>query len=183
MLWQQEVDFLVIGSGAAGMTAAITAEAKGLTTLVVEKSATYGGTSALSGGVLWLPNHSMMAAAGIEDSESDAMRYLSQLVSADVPGVKLQAFVSQAGEMLDFMQRHSLLKYTPAKKYPDYYAELSGGKKGARSLDPVPYSRRQLGRVLSGQMCSSEVRNKSFSMTAHEAHVIFSFTWHAHGGR
>ena len=172
------VDFLVVGSGAGGMTAAITAHQKGLSTLVIEKSACYGGTSALSGGVIWIPNNHHMARAGISDSRDEALRYLQQVVSDDVPYDKLAAYVDKGPEMLRFIEQHSLLKYDPAPVYPDYYAELAGGKPGARSLDPRPYSIRRMGRQLADQMRASNLDNSNgFSMTAAEAHQVFSFTW------
>ncbi|NRB42885.1 MAG: FAD-binding protein [Pseudomonadales bacterium] len=175
--WHHEVDFLVVGSGAAGMTAAITASVQGLSTMIVEKTSSYGGTSALSGGVLWLPDHHMMDDAGAEDSQEEALTYLNQVISDDVPADKLRAFVKNAGPMLAFMQKNSLLKYAPAKNYPDYYAELDGGKSGGRSVDPVPYTIRRLGQKLTSQMRSNKSKPGTFAMTAHEAHIVFSFTW------
>ena len=172
------VDFLVVGSGAGGMAAAVTAAHLGMDTLVIEKDVKYGGTSALSGGVIWVPNNHQMARAGISDSEDDAMRYLDQVVSADVPREKLRKYVQEAPKMLKFLEQHSLVKFAPAPEYPDYYAELEGGKLGARSLDPKPYSIRKLGVDLLRQMNPGplKIRNR-FSMTAAEAHEIFSFSW------
>ncbi len=175
--WQQELDFLAVGSGAAGMTAAITAHKMGLSSMVIEKSAAYGGTTALSGGVLWLPNHHMMKSSGIQDSEQEAMTYLNQVVSDDVTAQRLTAFVKKGPEMLKFLHDNSLVRYTPAKEYPDYYAELPGGKQGARSVDPVPYSIRALGETLFSELRALKKDRQSFAMTAHEAHIVFSFTW------
>lgn len=176
--WHEEVDFLIVGSGAGGMTAAITAHAKGLSTLVLEKSSVYGGTSALSGGVIWIPNNPHMSRANVKDSAEDAWYYLSQVVSKDVPEAKLKSYIKHGSEMLSFIEANSLLKYDPAPVYPDYYAELKGGKGGARSLDPRPYSIRQMGEALAQDMRSTELDIKGqFSMTADEAHQVFSFTW------
>ena len=176
--WDKEIDLLVVGSGAGGMTAAITAQQQGLVTLLIEKSSRYGGTSALSGGVIWIPNNPHMARAGISDSEEEAMRYLEQVVSADVDRRKLQAFVQKGPEMLRFIEQHSLLKYDPAPVYPDYYPELQGGKPGARSLDPRPYTMRAMGISLCEKMRLTDLdTSNGFSMTAAEAHLVFSFTW------
>lgn len=176
--WHEEVDFLIVGSGAGGMTAAITAQAQGLRTLLIEKSAVYGGTSALSGGVIWIPNNPHMHKANIADSAEDAWQYLSQVVSDDVPTEKIKAYIKHGPEMLSFIEANSLLKYDPAPVYPDYYAELKGGKNGARSLDPRPYTIRQMGEQLAEQMRSTDLDIKGqFSMTADEAHQVFSFTW------
>ena len=179
--WDHEVDFLVVGSGGGGMTAAITAHHHGLRTLVIEKSPVYGGTTALSGGVIWIPNNHLMPLANVRDSAEEAMRYLEQVVSADVPRERLQAYVEYGPAMLKFLEENSLVKFDPAPVYPDYYAELDGGKSGARSLDPRPYSIRELGEELHSVMRQSElVHNNTFSMTASEAHEIFSFTWRSH---
>lgn len=176
--WDHEVDFLVVGSGGGGMTAALTAQHHGLNTLVIEKAATYGGTTALSGGVIWVPDNHLMPSANVSDSEAEALQYLEQVVSADVPRERLRAYVRYAPKMLRFLEDNTLVKFDPAPVYPDYYAELKGGKPGARSLDPRPYSIRQLGEELHSKMRQTElVYNNSFSMTAAEAHIVFSFTW------
>ena len=176
--WHEEVDFLIVGSGAGGLTAAITAQAKGLKTLVIEKSHVYGGTSALSGGVIWIPNNPHMSRANVKDSAQDAWQYLSQVVSKDVPETKLKAYIENGPEMLSFIEANSLLKYDPAPVYPDYYAELPGGKGGARSLDPRPYTMRKMGIELAKEMRYTELDIKGqFSMTADEAHQVFGFTW------
>ncbi len=179
--WDQEVDFLVVGSGGGGMTAALTAHEYGLETLVIEKSDLYGGTTALSGGVIWIPNNHRMPSAKIEDSEEEALQYLEQVVSDDVPRPRLHAYVKQGPKMLKFLEEISLVKYDPAAEYPDYYAELKGGKPGARSLDPKPIFVKQLGEDLAKNLRRSGLHNPNgFSMTADEAHQIFCFTWRSH---
>jgi len=178
--WDSTVDFLIVGSGAGGMTAAITAHTEGLSTLVIEKSDKYGGTTALSGGVIWIPNNHHMSRTSIDDSSEDGLAYLEQVVSADVPRENLQAYVQRAPEMLRFIEANSLLKYDPAPEYPDYYSELKGGKLGARSLDPKPYSIYRLGVDLARQMRRTEwAKRESFAMTAAEAHIVFSFDYRA----
>lgn len=176
--WDYDIDFLVVGTGAGGMAAAVAANASGLNTLLIEKSAFYGGTSALSGGVIWIPNNPHMGKANVTDSESDAFEYLNRVVSDDVDREKLKAFIRRGPEMLQFIEQHSILKYDPAPVYPDYYAELPGGKHGARSLDPRPYSIREMGYELMSSMRLADLENPNgFCMTAAEAHHFFSFTW------
>lgn len=176
--WDHEVDFLVVGSGGGGITAAITAHHYGLRALVIEKASTYGGTTALSGGVIWIPNNHKMPLANIKDSEGEAIEYLKQVVSADVPYERLLAYVQQGPKMLKFLEENSLVVFDPAPEYPDYYAELKGGKPGARSLDPRPYSVKELGTALLSKLRLTDlVHGNTFSMTAAEAHVLFSFTW------
>ena len=87
--WDCSVDFLSVGSGGGGMTGALTASIEGLDSLVIEKSDKFGGTTALSGGVIWIPNNHLMASANIIDSTEDGRRYLDQVVSADVPREKI----------------------------------------------------------------------------------------------
>lgn len=179
--WDHEVDFLAIGSGGGGMTAALTAHEYGLDTLVIEKADVYGGTTALSGGVIWIPNNHHMASAKIDDSEEEALVYLEQVVSDDVPKPRLHAYIKQSPQMLKFLEEISLVKYAAAAEYPDYYAELKGGKPGARSLDPKPFTRKQLGEDLVPALRLSGLRNPNgFSMTADEAHQLFCFTWRSH---
>ena len=178
--WDYSVDFLSIGSGGGGMTGALTANIEGLESLVIEKSNKFGGTTALSGGVIWIPNNHLMAGANIADSEEDGRRYLDQVVSADVPREKIVSYLKYAPEMLKYLEQNSLVKYDPAPVYPDYYSELEGGKLGARSLDPRPYSIYKLGVELAKHIRRPDWYNReSFSLTADEAHIIFSFDYRA----
>jgi 3-oxosteroid 1-dehydrogenase len=171
------VDVLVVGSGAGGMAGAITAQREGLTTLCIEKADRYGGSTAYSGGVIWIPDNDKMASAGVKDSEEDAFTYLDQLVSQDVPREKIRTYVQKAKEMLRYFEQHTLLEYEPASVYPDYYAHIPGAKSGARSMDPVPFTRRKLGKVLSDEMIRPfRDEENTFYMTANEAHQFFSFT-------
>jgi 3-oxosteroid 1-dehydrogenase len=175
---EHEVDFLVVGSGGGGMAAAITARHYGLDTLVIEKSGVFGGTTALSGGVAWIPNNHLMPAVGISDSEEEAIRYLKQVVGSEVPEVRLAAYVREAPAMIRFLEGHSQVCYQSASRYADYYAELPGGKPGARSLDPMPYTIRELGLDDYQQLRVSGLMNPiGFSITADEAHQLFGFTW------
>jgi 3-oxosteroid 1-dehydrogenase len=145
MQWDYTTDFLVVGSGAGGMTAAIVANELGADSLVIEKTAYYGGTTALSGGVAWIPNNDSMAAAGIADSEDDGLNYLRAVVGPAVAEDKLLSYVRHGREMVRFMAAHTPLTYVAADRYADYYPDREGGKPGGRSMDPSPISRRKLG--------------------------------------
>lgn len=176
--WHETVDFIVVGSGAAGLSGAVTAANKGLKTLVLEKSSEYGGTSALSGGVVWVPNNPVAKAAGINDSEALAKQYLQQVVSCDVNPEKLEAYIHHGAKMLEFMARETSVQFDLAKDYPDYYAELEGGLHNGRSLDPKPFSATTIGDALLAKMFKkSSPGEQPFTITAREAHEIFSFTW------
>lgn len=144
--WDHEVDVLVVGSGAGAMTAALRAAHAGARVLIVEKAAVYGGTSATSGGGLWIPDNHLMAGCGVADSEDEALRYLTQLVGEDAPAANVRAFVRHGKRMLRWLADHSHVAYQAMAYYADYYQHLEGAKTGARSVDPLPYDARALGR-------------------------------------
>ena len=147
MSWDAEVDFLVVGSGAGGMTGAAVAASRGASVLVLEKTELFGGTTALSGGVVWMPNNADMKRGGLSDSEDEAIAYLKQVVGPDVPDTKLRAYVREGNKMLAHMEQHADLKFEAALRYADYYPDLEGGKTGGRSMEPQPTSRRKLGEL------------------------------------
>ena len=103
--WDRSVDFLVVGSGAAGMTAALRAHDLGGDTLVVEKSPRFGGSTALSGGVVWVPNNPLMARAGISDSAEEALRYLESVTAGSSTTDKLRAYVETAPRMMPTLRK------------------------------------------------------------------------------
>lgn len=167
------VDVLVTGSGAGGMTAAITAHDQGLQTLLVEKSPQFGGTSAMSGGVIWVPDNHLMQQARIADSFAEGMAYLQALTAGEVPVAKLEAYLTHAPAMVRYLEQHTCTRFNVAKDYADYYEHLPGYKPGGRSLDSRPFSHRRL------QQHGDEIRLPSTSgifgrinMTAIEAHKI-----------
>lgn len=133
--WDYETDLLVIGSGAAGLTTAVVGASEGLETLVLEKTEFYGGTSALSGGVAWVPNNPLMKAEGIEDTREDALTYLKHNIGNRVAEAKLQAFVDKAPKMVDYMSANSALEFDIVHGFPDYRPETPGGHMGGRSID------------------------------------------------
>jgi len=90
MTWDHSVDFLAVGSGAAGMTGALRAHDLGAETLVVEKASLFGGTTALSGGVIWVPNNPCMEALGISDSFEEGIRYLETITNGSSTPEKIR---------------------------------------------------------------------------------------------
>jgi 3-oxosteroid 1-dehydrogenase len=146
--WDSTTDLLVVGSGAGAMTAAFAAKREGLDTLVVEKTPYFGGSSALSGGGLWVPNNPLMAQAGFRDSPEQARTYMDATVGDRVPAARKQAYLSKAPEMVAYMLAHSRLELEVSREYTDYYPDLPGAMTGGRCLDPGIYPGRRLGPLL-----------------------------------
>ncbi len=169
-------DLLVIGSGAGGLTAALTAAIEGADALVIEKSDQYGGTSAMSGGGIWIPNsHHLAGNAQASDSRDEALAYLRGVMGDEVEPERLEAFVDEAPRMLAYLEQHSRLACEPVP-YSDYYPELEGGKPGYRTHQPLPMHARRLGDQFSrlrGQHPQTLVAGR-ITMTMMEARAFLT---------
>jgi 3-oxosteroid 1-dehydrogenase len=161
------VDWLVAGSGAAGMTGAMVAAQLGGNVLVVEKDRMYGGTTCKSGGVAWIPGNHRQAESGVSDSVDEGYRYLKGLIGDSVAESRLRAFSERAPEMLRFMMAHGHVDYTPLPDYMDYYEKVPGYKSGGRSMDPGSIHLRRLGEV-AGQMRDDHYALLPFNVTVPE---------------
>ncbi|WP_116365912.1 FAD-dependent oxidoreductase [Parahaliea mediterranea] len=144
-MWDARYDVVVIGSGAGALTAACRARDLGQSVVVLEKAPRYGGTSASSGGGLWVPNNHLMRAAGVQDSDDDALAYLRALTGDDVAPALVEAYVREAPQMLRYLEDQTHVAFEPMVHYADYYQELAGARPGGRSIDPLPYHARALG--------------------------------------
>jgi 3-oxosteroid 1-dehydrogenase len=133
-------DVLVVGSGAAGAMAALRAADRGLSVLIVEKERKFGGTSAVSGGVLWVPNHRLGGDAG--DSREDALAYLHSTITVPVNETRLEAYVDQAPQMLAFLTATGVPVQTGV--WPDYFPDRPGAR-ADRSLTVPTFDGRRLG--------------------------------------
>lgn len=142
---EHTVDVLVVGSGAGAMTAALRAAHAGADVLIIEKGEKYGGTSATSGGGLWIPCNHLMPDVGIDDSREAALNYLRALTEGAVEDATLEAFVDRGPEMLQWLEIHSHVRYMAMEHYADYYQEVDGAAPGGRSIDPYPYQAQALG--------------------------------------
>jgi succinate dehydrogenase/fumarate reductase flavoprotein subunit len=140
-----ETDVLVVGSGGAGLAAALAAKHGGAEVLVVEKSAKVGGTTAVSGGVMWIPNNHHMKAAGIADSREEARAYMRRLADGRSSDALIDTYLDEAPAMLRFVEEVTPLKFAALPRYPDYHPEFEGAKPGGRSLDPGLFDTNQLG--------------------------------------
>ncbi len=141
-------DVVVIGCGAAGMTAALRAAKRGLSVVVVEKAPTFGGSAARSGAGIWIPNNEVILAAGVPDTPAKAATYLAAVVGADVPTAKQQAFLANGPAMISFVLRNSPLRFRYMDGYADYYPELPGGIARGRSIEPDLFDGNLLGAEL-----------------------------------
>lgn len=144
--WDHNVDLLIVGSGAGAMAAALVAHDRGAETLLLEKSDRYGGSSAMSGGGLWIPNNCLMAGVGIEDSPEEAWTYLKGTVGDGVSEDRLRAYMETAPKMLEYMLEHSHSRFVALPEYADYYPRVPGAKPGGRSLEPESFYARVLGK-------------------------------------
>lgn len=144
--WDRIVDVVVLGSGGAALTAATLAHDNGAEVLVLEKSPQIGGTTAMSGGVPWIPLNHYMEEAGIKDTKEDALKYIKRLTNGREPDSKLlEVFLEQGPKMIKYLHDQTPVKFTIPKGYGDYYADLPGGLVEGRSLDPMPFELNQLG--------------------------------------
>lgn len=142
---QSAYDVIVVGSGAGAMSAAVVAADQGLSVLVVEKSDKYGGTSAISGGGIWIPNNHYFAEKGGKDSYDKALTYLKASTDGKIDEERLRAYLEYAPRMIHYLETRSRVRYAVAEKYPDYYQHLPGALPGGRSLDPELFDTSLLG--------------------------------------
>jgi len=142
-----EVDVIVVGSGAIGLTAALTAADAGARVAMLEKARYLGGTAAVSGGMFWVPCNRRMAELGRSDSRDDALRYLRAVTAGRTADDVLAAIVDRGPDMLEFLERRAGLLMVPMDNFPDYHPEWDGAHPGGRSLDPELYDIRQMGEL------------------------------------
>jgi succinate dehydrogenase/fumarate reductase flavoprotein subunit len=141
-----EYDVVVLGSGAAGLTAALAAARTGATVGLFEKAALLGGSSAISGGVPWVPLNHHQDEAGITDSRDEALTYLASLSLGRMDPAMAETFVDNGRDTILWLEEVTDLAFTLLPRYPDYHPENPGGKPdGGRSLDPGLFSYRSLG--------------------------------------
>ena len=144
----REVDVVVVGAGGAGMSAALAAAARGLDTVLLEKSPWFGGSTARSGGGVWIPGNYALADAGQADDPALAKQYLDAIVGDVVPKVRRDTYIDRGPEVLDFIRRRTPLRFRWVPQYSDYLPEAPGGRPAGRSCEPVPLDARFLGAEL-----------------------------------
>ena len=140
------VDVLVVGTGASGMATAVTAAAQGLKVLVVEKEARYGGTTARSGGWLWIPGTRLATEQGIVEPDGAAKAYLKHETTTHFDEKRVDAFLEYGPKAIDFFTRNTCVQFDMPAVFPDYHAEATGGQPGGRSMVTRPFNGHELGK-------------------------------------
>jgi succinate dehydrogenase/fumarate reductase flavoprotein subunit len=143
-VFDEEVDWLVIGAGAAGMTAALVGTIEGLRTILCEKTDMVGGTTSTSAGTVWIPGSNQSAKAGIPDSIAAAKTYLDAVVGEAGNNEHRAAFLHSGPEVLDYLEVRTEVRFIPAAAHPDYKKE-PGAAYGGRALGAEPFDGRKLG--------------------------------------
>ncbi len=137
--WDQEVDLLIVGSGAGAMAASIVATDRGASAILVEKTDRYGGSSAMSGGGLWVPNNHLMKETPVEDSPEEAWEYLLSVTEGRVSEERMRTYIEAAPDTLKWLMANTHLDMESLPAYDDYYPLAPGAKPGGRALDPKKF--------------------------------------------
>ena len=174
---EETFDVVIVGSGGGGLVAALAAHAAGLKPVILEKQRFVGGSTGMSGGMLWIPDNPLMKADGIKDSYQDGLDYLQAVIGEpDEPSsaARRDAFLVNGPRMISFLQEQGLKLYRCAG-YSDYYDNYPGGSAAGRSVEGIPWDGRQLGewrpRVIAGLG-----RGVGLAVTTNEIHTLYSFT-------
>ena len=140
-----ECDVLIAGSGASGMACAISAARAGLEVVIAEKEPVFGGTTARSGGWLWIPGSALARERGFVEAPGAARAYLAHEAGASFNAARVDAFLAHAAEAVEFFSAHSALEFDMPVAFPDYHAEAPGGSQAGRSIVAKPFDGRTLG--------------------------------------
>jgi len=169
-------DVVVVGSGAGGMLAACRAADNGLSVAVLEKSAVYGGTSAVSGGGIWIPCNHHIAEIGASDTREAARIYIDACTKGVTSAAKVDAYLDIAPEMLRYLEAQTPVRYEALPAYADYFQDLPGSMPGFRALDPLPVDGESLGEEFARLRLPSPgtLIGGRVAVTSKEAHVLLS---------
>ncbi|WP_203803947.1 FAD-binding protein [Mycobacterium heckeshornense] len=174
--WDRSVDLLIAGSGGGGMVAALAALDSGLQPLVVEKQALVGGSTGLSGGIVWLPNNPLMRAGGIADSHEDGLAYLADVVGeigvASSPA-RREMFLTAGYEMMNFLLRKGI-RLERCAGWSDYYPNHKGGNEAGRAVEGIPFNAARLGEW-SDKVQPPLARNYGFVVKTNELRSVQYF--------
>ncbi len=148
---EETVDLLVIGSGAGALSAAVTAAHLGLQVTVVEKEPLFGGTTAWSGGWMWIPRNPLAVAAGIQEDLDGPRHYLRATLggaACDAAQDRLESFLAHGPAMVAFHQAHTALRFIDGNTIPDFHGRAEGAREGGRSVCAAPFDAARLGTLM-----------------------------------
>ena len=142
-------DLLVVGSGAGGLSAAVTAATLGLWVVVAEKAPVFGGTTAWSGGWMWIPRNPLAVEAGLHEDLDAPRRYLRHELGDQFDPARIDAFLRHGPDMVTFFRRHTALQFIDGNGIPDFHGDTPGAVPGGRSVCAAPFDARALGPRLA----------------------------------
>lgn len=148
---KEEYDLVIVGSGGGGLVAALAAAEAGLRPIILEKQSVIGGSTAMSGGVIWMPNNPLMQQDGVADSLEEGMKYLAAVVGEPDAASSLdrrRAFLKEGSAMISFIQQLGV-KLVRCEGYSDYYDNYPGGNARGRSIEGIAWDGKQLGEWYS----------------------------------
>jgi 3-oxosteroid 1-dehydrogenase len=174
--WDESVDLLIAGSGGGGMVAALAALDSGIEPLVVEKQGLVGGSTGMSGGMVWLPNNPLMRADGIPDTHEDGLAYFDDVVGDIGEASSLarrETFLTAGNEMINLLV-HKGVRLVRCPGWSDYYPNHKGGNSAGRSIEGVPYDAAALGEW-SDKVQPSMGKNYGFVIKTNELRAVQYF--------
>lgn len=175
--WDESVDLLIAGSGGGGMVAALAAADAGLQPLVIEKQGLLGGSTGLSGGMIWLPDNPLMRSAGVADSREEALAYFDAVVGEHGgPGsspARREMFLAAGSEMITFLQRTGV-RLVRCPGWTDYYPNHPGGSVAGRAVEGVPFDAAALGDW-SDKLQPAMAKNYGFVLATNELRSVQYF--------
>ncbi|MBO0728592.1 MAG: FAD-dependent oxidoreductase [Acidimicrobiaceae bacterium] len=188
--WDHTFDFVIVGSGGGGLVAAMVAVDQGLRPIVLEKQALLGGSTAMSGGVIWMPDNPLMKAEGVRDSHADGLAYLQDVVGDGGPGSspeRREVFLTEGSRMISYLQGKGV-ELVRCPGYSDYYDDHKGGNAEGRSVEAAPFDAVALGpwrdkiqpgltRGIGMAVKTNEMRSISYYNRAPSAFKVAARAW------
>jgi 3-oxosteroid 1-dehydrogenase len=174
--WDSTVDIVIVGSGGGGMVGALAAAAQGANALVLERQSLIGGSTAMSGGIVWVPNNPVMQSLGVHDSYEDAMVHFETVVGDVGPASSFErrhAFLTEGPEMVSFLQGCGV-RFVYCRGYSDYYSSAKGGHDLGRGIEPVPFDGHVLGEWLE-KVQAGLAKSLGLAVMTNEARALSNY--------
>lgn len=143
--WDRSVDLLIVGAGAAGMTAALVGSIEGLEILLCEKGGKVGGLTSTSAGTAWIPGTTHSTRAGVPDNLDAARSYLGSILGTSAGAAEREIFLASGANAIDYLEAHTAIRFVAPAAHPDYYSDHRGAAFGGRALGTEPFDGRALG--------------------------------------